>query len=497
MMKQWMISPDIKRGRHILFVSLFLLVLGSWDVPGWAHPHVFIDCFLTVIFDEQGLAGFRQRWEFDEMFTAFLLEEFDADGNSRFDAAEIQAVKQGAFDNLREFEYFTHLLIRGTAFIVQDVTSFSIELNGLGNAVYTFFVPCPVEVSEVPQEICISIFDDTYYTDIVLQEKAVEWQQSKPFDVQYKVHDIPELSYYYDQIVPQGLFIKMTPALLSSPPASSPAEQIIPPGVEMTVTDSPWLQPLFTTLLAWQKSLKQHVTQFGQEIQQHPWGRSFWLFLLCSFGYGILHALGPGHGKSIVVSYFLSHPGKYLHGALMGHTLTFVHVFSAVILLAFVRLVLGMIGGMSFERASKHLSTVSYSLLIVLGVLLLGKSVYDLKQRHCTRRENTPVETFKLKPLMLTAFITGLVPCPGAALILIFAITQRIVWAGLAAIFCMAAGMGITTTTFALLAIASRKTLFRLTADRQKLLQWSQLALSFSGALMILCIGTLLLLGPS
>jgi ABC-type nickel/cobalt efflux system permease component RcnA len=100
----------------------------------------------------------------------------------------------------------------------------------------------------------------------------------------------------------------------------------------------------------------------------------------------------------------------------------------------------------------------------------------------------------ELKPLLLTAFATGLVPCPGAALILIFTITQHILFAGLMAMVCMAVGMGATTSAFALVAIASRHSLFRLTAHHKKLFMLSHTVLSISGALVIIAIGTLLLL---
>jgi len=256
-----------------------------------------------------------------------------------------------------------------------------------------------------------------------------------------------------------------------------------------------FLQPILSKITAWQRTLKRQLTRFGKEIREHPYSHSFWLFLFFSFIYGIIHALGPGHGKSIVVSYFLSRPGKYLHGVLMGNMLTFVHVFSAVLIVLFVRFALNIGGGTSFETASRNLEKTSYGLLIFLGLFLLGKCVYELK-RGTLAILNNNTESFEIKPLLFTAFATGLVPCPGAALILIFTITQQILFAGLIAMVCVAVGMGATTTLFALLAIASRHTLFRLTARHPKLFTLSHAFISVSGALGITSIGILLLLGP-
>lgn len=256
-----------------------------------------------------------------------------------------------------------------------------------------------------------------------------------------------------------------------------------------------FLQPILAKITAWQRVIRQELTRFGKEIREHPYSVSFWLFLLFSFVYGVIHALGPGHGKSIVVSYFLSRPGKYLHGILMGNMLTIVHVSSAVVIVLLIRLVLDTTGVTSFEAASRNLENISYGLLIVLGLFLLAKGIYELQRGKYKSLGDRPSGNFELKHLALMAFVTGLVPCPGAALILIYTITQQILFAGLMAMVCVAAGMGATTSLFALVAIASRNTLFRLTARRQKLFIISHAVLSISGALVIITIGTLLLLG--
>ncbi len=50
--------------------------------------------------------------------------------------------------------------------------------------------------------------------------------------------------------------------------------------------------------------------------------------------YGILHTLGPGHGKFAVASYFLSQGATVRRGALMGAQVAVTHVIAAVVLVA-------------------------------------------------------------------------------------------------------------------------------------------------------------------
>ena len=57
------------------------------------------------------------------------------------------------------------------------------------------------------------------------------------------------------------------------------------------------------------------------------------MFLVICLLYGMLHALGPGHGKSIVVGYFIARRGRWRQGVALGAGITVTHTMSAVLLL--------------------------------------------------------------------------------------------------------------------------------------------------------------------
>ncbi|MHC0054353.1 DUF1007 family protein [Actibacterium sp. D379-3] len=65
--------------RRLLFAVLCCLAL-----PGGAgaHPHVFIDAGLTLIFDRDGrLAAVRVAWVYDELFSLLILQDMELDGD--------------------------------------------------------------------------------------------------------------------------------------------------------------------------------------------------------------------------------------------------------------------------------------------------------------------------------------------------------------------------------------------------------------------------------
>jgi ABC-type nickel/cobalt efflux system permease component RcnA len=100
-----------------------------------------------------------------------------------------------------------------------------------------------------------------------------------------------------------------------------------------------------------------------------------------------------------------------------------------------------------------------------------------------------------MKSLVLTALAVGMVPCPGAALILLFSLTLGILTAGLWAMLCIAAGMTITTSVFAFGAMGFRSIFLSLVNGSERMVAGTYILLSFGGAACISLFGLLLLFG--
>jgi len=66
------------------------------------------------------------------------------------------------------------------------------------------------------------------------------------------------------------------------------------------------------------------------------------------------------------------------------------------------------------------------------------------------------------RKIMAVVFSVGVRPCSGAILVLVFALTQGLFWAGVAATFAMAFGTAITVAALATLALGSRELALKL-----------------------------------
>ncbi len=172
-----------------------------------AHPHVFIDNTVAIVFNKKGLEGIKTRWVFDEMFSNMIMHDYDKNQDGTFSAAETEKIKNEAFSNLKQFHYFTYIQIEGNEFIVQYVKDFSACLDS-NRVVYTFFIPCHVLAVSSYKEIKIAMYDSTYYVDVSWVDKPpVHFEDGDSMEYKYQIDDNTKALYYYGQIAPQEIIL--------------------------------------------------------------------------------------------------------------------------------------------------------------------------------------------------------------------------------------------------------------------------------------------------
>lgn len=469
---------------RILFLALALAAI---PLVAAAHPHVFIDAEVTFEVDENGVRGVRQHWLFDEMFTRALLGDLDLPLD---DSAPqwSEKIKSGAFDYLKNSDYFTAAFSGGERLDMPEATEFEASLRDDNRLIYDFFIPLRVPA---PGMFRLAVYDKEYYADILLKEDAIAYANTSDLAAKHTIRDEQDLAYWAGFNIPRGIHVQVgSPSGVSIPTP-------VPPGSVQKKVEPSFFRKVVLQARAWQKALKEKITPLGSDIRDNPLGPAFWTFLALSFLYGVVHAVGPGHGKSVVCSYFLARPGDLWLGALMGNAITFVHVGSAIAVVAAAYLILGAgMGG--FHEAAKIMQPASYGLLMLMGVFLAVKAVLELRRGGILREAEagaacTPddvAETRKGKShVLLVSFVTGLIPCPGAAVVLAFAVGLNILWSGLAAMFAMAVGMGLTTTLFAWAAVGARGATLRMAGHNRTILNWSHALLTTLGALFIAAFG--------
>lgn len=226
-----------------------------------------------------------------------------------------------------------------------------------------------------------------------------------------------------------------------------------------------------------------------------------WLCLI-AFAYGVLHAVGPGHGKLAVASYFLTRRARLTRGVLLASAAALTQALAAILLVGVPVLLLGMTRA-SAMAGVRYLELGSYALMTGIGLLLLVRAVrgnpgcthgdgargYSSTCHHGRglvglRREETG--------FTLMSLAVGARPCSGAVLVLLFALANDIVPAGLLAVLAMAVGVALTTSASSLIGIGARHGLERLLIDHPSVMVAAQRGLALTGAALITLVGALL-----
>lgn len=171
----------------------------------------------------------------------------------------------------------------------------------------------------------------------------------------------------------------------------------------------------------------------------------FFYILAVSFIYGLVHALGPGHGKMVIASYFLSKEAKVKEAFKAGFLTSVIHTISALAITGVLYIF--------FQRAvTKHFQEINANLYKVSAVFIILIAFYLLYETIKHRNEEEKIQTLKSKNLLAVSLSIGIVPCPGVMTIVLFSMILGYINLGVLSAVTMSIGMGITISLAAILA---------------------------------------------
>ena len=86
----------------------------------------------------------------------------------------------------------------------------------------------------------------------------------------------------------------------------------------------------------YQQRIQRVLSISLRDIQSGSGSVALWTLVTVCFGYGVVHTLGPGHGKAVVVAYFLdsTRPHAWIEGIFAGAWIAFTHTLAALLLAA-------------------------------------------------------------------------------------------------------------------------------------------------------------------
>ena len=269
----------------------------------------------------------------------------------------------------------------------------------------------------------------------------------------------------------------------------------------------------------------------------HPVSAALTL-LLISFAYGVFHAAGPGHGKAVISGWLLATESQLRRGILLAFMSAMLQALVAIAVVSAALLLLN--GAVTAARsAATVLEAASYLMIAAMGLYLMwtglrpilnkvkmrplfsgqtasaaagtghhfeivnprSQVILDAEHLHgpdcgCDHAHLPDARAvsgdWSLRKVASLTLAVGLRPCTGAILVLLFANTLGIYWAGVLSTFVMGLGTFITVSMIAAIAVYSRHLAIRMMQQDSRWLARLEIALRLGGGLMIFVLGALM-----
>ena len=258
------------------------------------------------------------------------------------------------------------------------------------------------------------------------------------------------------------------------PPVLAQGDTPAPVAVEIVEADTGPFERLTDFLTDFQRRANAEVAFHMNAIQRGEELGAFLLALAVAFAYGAVHAFGPGHGKFVVVSYFLGREARVMRGVVMAVQIAIVHVIAAIVIVWLADLVLR--GGFGLGLSDvPGVRAASFLIIVGIGLYMLYQAVraslrarghggrghrHDHGHGHDHGHHHDHSHGSKAEGGIL-ALAAGMVPCPGAVLIMLYAVANDMIVPGSLLVAAMSLGIGSSICVLGVGAILARQAAMR------------------------------------
>jgi len=269
---------------------------------------------------------------------------------------------------------------------------------------------------------------------------------------------------------------------------------------------------------AYQRQIQHQLTTSLQDIGSGSGSAAaLWILLSLCFSYGVVHTLGPGHGKAVIVAYFLdgTEPRRWIEGIFAGAWIAITHTLSALLLAVGLKLmsVVGLFGALAHARL---VEIASYLLILGVGLWRLRaglrgeaaacnhdhgghghghhKGAHEHHHDHALhpagRADSRSGRFLHRRSGLVLLSAAGAAPCAGALILVLLSLALDVLWAGIVGVIAIAAGMALALTAIGMASMLAH----RLIVSEDRSAAFGR-AIAVASSLMVIATAAVLLLG--
>ena len=447
--------------RLIILILIFKNILLGCSICSIYSPRT--DVSINIISDEKYIKSADFKWVFAKKFTEELMKIYDTNLDGTFSEKELVPIENSLLTYIEAYNYLT--FISYSKEVEEESRPLTIKNYKLSfkNSILSFNYSTDLNYKIIDNnKLYIKINDDTEYFIIFLNKNELV------FNTPYEHKEtILENSVTYTLSLPEGMKEEISKNNLVSDSIKE----------ENLVKTKPEIDEKKISLL------DEFISKIKESLLKVEKGEDKYaiVFLLfASFIYGLIHALGPGHGKALAFSYFSSRKNTYFQAFSISFLTAFIHILGALILVSISIFIVEGIFSSFLDDSISYITKVSAILIILLSLYILFRK---LKNKSCAcstcniqdtsnakfvinndknqfilkNSENVHIKSNRKSENLFFVLTAGLIPCPGTVVLFVYAFILETYFAVFLASLFISLGMGIVIFASSFLGVSLHK----------------------------------------
>lgn len=433
------------------------------------------DVTTKIIADNENIKTLNVGWTFAQEFTDELLKIYDLNLDGTFNKKELDMIEDSLLDYLKPKNYITKIYYDNNKENEKPIP-FEVKSSKMGFKTKdkTLFFEYSIDLNYkigTKKRLAIKIFDTEGYFFVIYEDK------NQHFEIPYKFTkstNINEVEYILD-ISSFSVQEEVEPAK-----EEKFEEVALEEKVEEKVESAEFKQVKEENFL---DKFTHNIKKYLLEIEKGEDKFALAFLLFASFVYGILHALGPGHGKAIAFSYFSSAKSSYFEAFIISLITAFVHIIGSLLLVVISIFVLQNILNSFIEDSISYITGFSAVIIMLLALYILYKKLTRKNANCCSCALNLGTTQFTAvvaknsdlnfvkvnqnikfglikrskRQDLIFVLMAGIVPCAGTILLFVYAFLLKTYFAVILASISISLGMALVIFASSFLGVSLHK----------------------------------------
>jgi len=168
------------RSRLCQLIASLSLILACGSAPAKAHPHVFVDVKVDLVFKDGKVTGIQHQWTFDDLYSAFVTQGVGRNPDAPTEE-ELLPIAQSNVEALAEYDYFTIVRDAGSKAELSTPTDYAMRQSTGKEKLVTLQFFLPLKKPAKPDDrFAFQVFDPSYFVAFELEKESAITLKNAP-----------------------------------------------------------------------------------------------------------------------------------------------------------------------------------------------------------------------------------------------------------------------------------------------------------------------------